>query len=91
MIWNLLNKLKFSTLTFSYITLEYKEIRFLQNRKNISQNNHLLTKHFSSLFTLKLLLAVVYIITVVVVGLMIGYNTRLMKLLLVQGFNGCGS
>ncbi len=57
------------------------------NNKNIAQNNHLLTKHFSSLFTLKVLLAVVYIITVVVIGLVIGYDTRLMKLLLIQGFN----
>ncbi len=57
------------------------------NNKNIAQNNHLLTKHFSGLFTLKVLLAVIYIITVAVVGLLIGYDTRLMKLLLVQGFN----
>ncbi len=57
------------------------------NNKNIAQNSHLLTKHFSSLFTLKLLLAVIYIILVVVVGLAIGYDTRLMKLLLIQGFN----
>ncbi len=57
------------------------------NNKNIAQNNHLLTKHFSGLFTLKLILAVVYIIVVVVVGLIIGYDTRLMKLLLIVGFN----
>lgn len=57
------------------------------NNKNIAQNNHLLTKHFSGLFTLKVLLAIIYIITVAVVGLLIGYDTRLMKLLLVQGFN----
>lgn len=57
------------------------------NNKNIAQNSHLLTKHFSSLFTLKLLLAVIYIVIVVVVGLSIGYDIRLMKLLLIQGFN----
>jgi O-antigen/teichoic acid export membrane protein len=57
------------------------------NNKNIAQNNHLLTKHFSSLVSLKLLLAFVYIIICVVAGFLIGYDVRLMKLLLVQGFN----
>src|SRR5215210_2885578 len=31
------------------------------NNKNIAQNNHLLTKHFSSLVILKFTLAIVYI------------------------------
>ncbi len=57
------------------------------NNKNIAQNNHLLTKHFSSLVSLKLILAVFYIIICVVAGFLIGYDIRLMKLLLVQGFN----
>ncbi len=78
----------FAIFNFSFlltIILDFGITNF--NNKNISQNNHLLTKHFSSLFTLKLLLAVIYIIVVVVVGLLIGYDTRLMKLLLIQGFN----
>lgn len=57
------------------------------NNKNIAQNNHLLTKHFSALFTLKVMLAILYITTVVVIGLIIGYDTRLMKLLMIVGFN----
>ena len=57
------------------------------NNKNIAQNNHLLTKHFSGLFMLKLVLAIVYIVIVIAIGLLIGYNERMMKLLLVQGFN----
>jgi O-antigen/teichoic acid export membrane protein len=57
------------------------------NNKNIAQNNHLLTKHFSGLFTLKILLAIIYIVIVMVTGWIIGYDSRLMKLLLVQGFN----
>lgn len=57
------------------------------NNKNIAQNNHLLTKHFSGLFTLKIILAVVYIFVVIIIGLIIGYDTRLMKLLLIVGFN----
>lgn len=57
------------------------------NNKNIAQNSHLLTKHFSGLFMLKLVLAIVYIVIVIAIGLLIGYNERMMKLLLVQGFN----
>jgi O-antigen/teichoic acid export membrane protein len=57
------------------------------NNRNIAQNNHLLTKHFSGLFMLKLLLAVVYIIIVIIIGFVIGYDTNMMKLLLIQGFN----
>ncbi len=78
----------FAIFNFSFlltILLDFGITNF--NNKNIAQNNHLLTKHFSSLFTLKIFLAVVYIITVVIVGLAIGYDTRLMKLLLIQGFN----
>lgn len=78
----------FAIFNFSFlltILLDFGITNF--NNKNIAQNNHLLTKHFSSLFTLKIFLAVVYIITVVIVGLVIGYDTRLMKLLLIQGFN----
>jgi O-antigen/teichoic acid export membrane protein len=57
------------------------------NNRNIAQNNHLLTKHFSALFTLKMALALGYITVVVIGGWLIGYDARLMKLLLVVGFN----
>ena len=78
----------FAIFNFSFlltILLDFGITNF--NNKNIAQNSHLFTKHFSSLFTLKLILAVIYIIVVVLVGLLIGYDTRLMKLLLIQGFN----
>jgi O-antigen/teichoic acid export membrane protein len=57
------------------------------NNKNIAQNNHLLTKHFSSLFVLKLLLAVVYIIVTLIAGFFVGYDLRYMKLIGILGFN----
>jgi O-antigen/teichoic acid export membrane protein len=78
----------FAIFNFSFILtiiLDFGITNF--NNKNIAQNNHLLTKHFSGLFTLKLILALIYIIVVVITGFLIGYDTRLMKLLLVQGFN----
>ena len=57
------------------------------NNKNIAQNNHLLTKHFSSLFVLKLVLAVLYIIVIVIAGFIVGYDERYLKLVLILGFN----
>jgi len=57
------------------------------NNKNIAQNNHLLTKHFSSLFVLKLILAVLYIIVIVIAGFIVGYDERYLKLVLILGFN----
>ncbi len=78
----------FAIFNFSFILtiiLDFGITNF--NNKNIAQNSHLLTKHFSGLFTLKLILAVIYISVVLIVGLAIGYDTRLMKLLIVQGFN----
>lgn len=78
----------FAIFNFSFILtiiLDFGITNF--NNKNIAQNNHLLTKHFSGLFTLKLILAFIYIVIVLVTGFLIGYDTRLMKLLLVQGFN----
>lgn len=78
----------FAIFNFSFlltIILDFGITNF--NNKNIAQNNHLLTKHFSSLFSLKIILAVIYIVITVVTGLLIGYDTRIMKLLIVQGFN----
>lgn len=78
----------FALFNFSFllnIFLDFGITNF--NNKNIAQNNHLLTKHFSSLFVLKLVLAIIYIVATVVIGLVIGYDFRLTKLLLVLGFN----
>lgn len=44
------------------------------NNKNIAQNNHLLTKHVSSILSLRLLLGLVYTIITLSVGLIIGYS-----------------
>ncbi len=80
--------LYFALFNFSFvlnIILDFGITNF--NNKNIAQNNHLLTKHFSSLIILKLLLAVIYIVLAFVVGLIIQYDYRLMKLMLLLGFN----
>lgn len=80
--------LYFALFNFSFvlnIILDFGITNF--NNKNIAQNNHLLTKHFSSLVVLKLLLALMYILLAFVVGLIIQYDYRLMKLMLLLGFN----
>src|SRR5687767_224960 len=78
----------FALFNFSFllnILLDFGITNF--NNKNIAQNNHLLTKHFSSLVLLKLVLALVYITITLICGLLIGYDFRLMKMLMILGFN----
>jgi O-antigen/teichoic acid export membrane protein len=57
------------------------------NNKNIAQNNHLLDKHFSGLFILKLALGVIYIIATIICAFVFKFEIRLIKLLLLLGFN----
>lgn len=53
------------------------------NNRNIAQNTHLLSKHFSRMIILKLTLALIYLAVCTVVGLASGYDLRRMKLLLI--------
>jgi O-antigen/teichoic acid export membrane protein len=78
----------FALFNFSFvlnIILDFGITNF--NNKSIAQNNHLLTKHFSSLVVLKLLLAVIYIVLAFIIGLIIQYDFRLLKLMLLLGVN----
>lgn len=78
----------FALFNFSFllnILLDFGITNF--NNKNIAQNNHLLGKHFSGLFLLKLFLGVIYICTTIGVGIAVGYSTRYLKLLLLLGIN----
>lgn len=67
------------------IILDFGVTQF--NNKNIAQNNHLLTKHFSSLFSLKLVLGIIYFIVTILLGFIIGYDFRYMKLLSILTVN----
>ncbi len=67
------------------IILDFGVTQF--NNKNIAQNNHLLTKHFSSLFSLKLVLGIIYFAVTILLGLVIGYDFRYMKLLAILAVN----
>lgn len=78
----------FALFNFSFllnILLDFGITNF--NNKNIAQNNHLLTKHFSGLFVLKLFLGVIYIIATLGIGYIVGYDFRFIRLLLILGFN----
>ncbi len=57
------------------------------NNRNIAQNNHLLSKHFSSIIILRFLFAVVYMIVILGLGKWMGYNSKQMYFLLIIGFN----
>lgn len=57
------------------------------NNKNIAQNNHLLSKHFSSIVLLRILLAGVFSLITLAGGLVIGYTPDMMKMLVAVMFN----
>jgi O-antigen/teichoic acid export membrane protein len=57
------------------------------NNRNIAQNTHLLSKHFSRVVMLKLTLALLYLTVCLVSGLIIRYDMRHMKLLMILCFN----
>jgi O-antigen/teichoic acid export membrane protein len=56
------------------------------NNRNIAQNTHLLSKHFSRLVVLKLFLAFIFLTVCLTTGYLIGYDARRMKLLLILCF-----
>lgn len=78
----------FTILNFSFlfnIILDLGITNF--NNRNIAQNSHLLHKHFSNIFVVKLLLLVVYFIFTLTTGFLIGYDQQQLRLLAVVGFN----
>lgn len=58
------------------------------NNKNISQNSHLLSKHFSKMLSLKFVLGFVYIAVTLLLGFfLLGFEIRYIKLLLILCVN----
>jgi O-antigen/teichoic acid export membrane protein len=51
------------------------------NNRNIAQNNQLLAKHFAGIATMKLILGLLYSITIFLIGLLIGYNAEQLNML----------
>lgn len=78
----------FTLFNFSFlfaIFLDFGLVNF--NNKNIAQNTHLLSKHFSNLITLKITMAILYITVTMLAGYLIGFNIRYLKLLFILTIN----
>jgi O-antigen/teichoic acid export membrane protein len=57
------------------------------NNREIAQNNHLLGKYFSNIVGIKFLLGIVYAIICITAGILVGYDSRHMTLLMILVFN----
>lgn len=57
------------------------------NNRNIAQHSQLLNKHFSGIVIIKLLLAVLFTIVTLSVGIIIGFNSQQLGLLSILCFN----
>jgi len=67
------------------IFLDFGIINF--NTRNIAQNKQLLTKHFSSIISLRMVLSVFYVGLIFLSALLLGYSNSQFKLLGVLAFN----
>lgn len=80
--------LYFSIFNFSYLFYILLDLGITNfNNRNIAQNNQLLTKHFSGIATMKMLLGLMYALVVFVVGIAYGYKGEQLYLLAWVGFN----
>jgi O-antigen/teichoic acid export membrane protein len=57
------------------------------NNRNIAQYNHLIGKHFSNIVGLKFLMGIFYILLVLIGALLIDYNDRQIKFLIILAIN----
>jgi len=74
--------LYFAVLNFSFLFTILLDLGITNyNSRNISQNNQLLNKHFSSIVILRLILALLYMAIAFTVGYFVGYDTIHFKML----------
>ena len=57
------------------------------NTRNIAQNSQLIQKHFSGIFSIKIILGIIYLTVIMCFGLIFSYNLNELKWLLIIGFN----
>ena len=57
------------------------------NTRNIAQNSQLIAKHFSRIFSLRLLLGVIYLSILLIIGFSLNYSNYQIKWLILLGFN----
>ena len=78
----------FTILNFAFIFQIFLDFGITNyNNKNIAQNNHLLSKHFSSIIIIRFLFAALYMLIIMGVGMLMKYDARQMQLLLIIGIN----
>jgi len=78
----------FSLLGLTFVVNIFLDLGIINfNTRNIAQNSQLIGKHFSSILSLRLLLAVLYIIVILLLGLIFQYNNLQLKILSVLGIN----
>jgi O-antigen/teichoic acid export membrane protein len=80
--------LYFSLLGLTFIGNIFLDLGIINfNTRNIAQHSQLLSKHFSGIFTLRLLLTIVYLIILLLIGLFFNYSDYQLKILTILGFN----
>ena len=78
----------FAILNFSFLFNIILDIGITSfNNRNIAQHNQLLSKYLPNIMVLKLLLAVVYFIIIFVTGIIIGYSSKQLTILILLGLN----
>jgi len=80
--------LYFAIFNFTFIFNIFLDLGITNfNNRNIAQHSQLLKKHFYSISLLKIMLGVIYLLITIVVGYLIGYNSRQFWFLLFLAFN----
>jgi O-antigen/teichoic acid export membrane protein len=78
----------FAILNFSFLLNILLDMGITNyNTRNIAQHSQMLNKHLSSILSLKFILGTLYISVTLLTGLLVGYGSDQMKLLLILGFN----
>lgn len=77
-----------SLLSFSFLLNILLDLGITSfNNRNIAQHNHLLKKYFSGIILIRVVLAVLYFIISITVGIILGYSASQLSLLLVLLLN----
>ncbi len=78
----------FSLLGLTFICNIFLDLGIINfNTRNIAQHSQLLSKHFSGIFTLRLILGFGYMLILLTVGLLLEYNVLQLKILALLGVN----
>ena len=78
----------FSLLGLTFVCNIFLDLGIINfNTRNIAKHSQLLSKHFSGIFTLRLILGIGYLILLFLIGLLLNYNGDQLKILGLLGVN----